>query len=106
MEDLIDNRFGRKQAITFAAAAAKAGILPQLPDLKAPTHDAWIEAATKLIMLVARRDLAGLKAFDLYSEMPRRKREGTSTAVVLLRYRDNAIAALTAQAKAEKRKGA
>ena len=102
MEDLIDNFLGRHQRNKFAAAAAEAGILPQIPNLKAPTHQPWLEAAAKLFLLVALRDLDAIKAWHPLDDKPGRKVQ-TSTPDLLLRYRDNVIAALEAQARAAKR---
>jgi hypothetical protein len=73
-------------------AAADAGVLPEPPDFTAETHAPYRKKLAALVAMVEARDVAGLTAFEIkpYSSSPK----------ALDRYRNLAVRALRAQAKA------
>lgn len=76
-------------------ADAEAGILPPVPDFSANTHARFRPKLAELVALVAAKDIHGLKVFHInpISTSPK----------AMDRYRNLAVIALTAQAKAEAR---
>lgn len=77
-------------------ASAEAGTLPTAPDFSAPTHARFLKKHAELVALVAAGDLKALKAFPINPI--------SSSPKALARYRDLAVTALEAQAKAAKAK--
>lgn len=72
------------------AEAAKLGKLPTAPDFSKPTHQRWAKRLGEIVAMVKARDVKGLKA-DKTQPL-------SSSRVMLCRYRDNAITALTVKA--------
>lgn len=77
-------------------AAAEAGTLPAAPDFSAPTHARFLKKHAELVALVDAGDLKALKAFPINPI--------SSSPKALARYRDLAVTALEARAKAAKAK--
>lgn len=77
-------------------ASAEAGNLPTAPDFSAPTHARFLKKHAELVALVDAGDLKALKAFPINPI--------SSSPKALARYRDLAVTALEAQAKAAKAK--
>ncbi|MFO0271536.1 MAG: hypothetical protein ACK53W_13495 [Gemmatimonadota bacterium] len=80
-------RGGRRAAVQ---AAASAGVLPAAPDFSAETHKRWRGKLAAVVAMVEAGDVDGLRALEIptYSTSPK----------AIARYRDLAVAALTARA--------
>lgn len=78
------------------AADAAAGKLPTAPDFSAPTHARYVKKLAEIVALVKAGDIKGLKANDVQPL--------SSSRAALCKYRDFAIVALEARAKAGKAK--
>ena len=79
-----------------ALASAEAGNLPTAPDFSAPTHARFLKKHAELVALVDAGDLKALKAFPINPI--------SSSPKALDRYRNLAVTALEARAKAAKAK--
>jgi hypothetical protein len=82
----------RKTMAQAMLEAARQGTFPAAPDFSAETHKRWRPKLARLVELVAARDVAGLRAYEIkpISSSPR----------ALERYRDAAVAAIEATPRA------
>ena len=72
--------------------AARQGSFPTPPDFSAETHKRWRPKLARLVQLVAARDVAGLRAFEI--------KPISSSPIALARYRDAAVVAIEATPRA------
>lgn len=87
-EEKIESAAPRRTMAQAMMEAARQGTFPAAPDFAAETHKRWRPKLARLVELVAARDVAGLRAFEI--------KPISSSPKALARYRDAAVAAIEA----------